>query len=173
MIIVLLERAFLFFVLTSDRPLPVTTIFVFSKPLCSADRDSGISCTAAKALFIAVKGLSTAAKICDCCSLALLQLFCRTSWSHSAALQQPCSFRMGQQLRCKTAAESFKEPLKAAQRFCIPLQLEWSCCLASKRLLNSCNLAVQLFWNDFVELYSAASFIRASTLLPLHDHYKS
>ena len=64
------------------------------------------------------------------------------------------------QLRCKTAAESFKEPSKAAQRFCIPLQLEWSCCLASKRLLNSCNLAVQLFCSDFVALYSAASFVR-------------
>ena len=34
-IIVLLEPAFLFFVLTSGRPLPVTTFFVFSKPLCS------------------------------------------------------------------------------------------------------------------------------------------
>ena len=68
------------------------------------------------------------------------------------------------QLRCKTAAESFKEPSKAAQRFCIPLQLEWSCCLASKRLLNSCNLAVQLFWSDFVALYSAASFVRECSL---------
>ena len=35
MILVLLEPAFLFFVLTSGRPLPVTTFFVFSKPLCS------------------------------------------------------------------------------------------------------------------------------------------
>ena len=95
MIIVLLEPAFLFFVLTSGRPLPVTTFFVFSKPLCSADRDSGIFCTAAKALFIAVKGLSTAAKICGCCSPALLQLFCSASWSHSAALQQRCKFRTG------------------------------------------------------------------------------
>ena len=34
---------------------------------------------------------------------------------------------------------------KAAQHFCIPLQLELSCCLASKMLLKSCNLAVQLF----------------------------
>ena len=34
MIIVLLEPAFLFFVL-SGRPLPVTTFFVFSKPPCS------------------------------------------------------------------------------------------------------------------------------------------
>ena len=33
-IIVLLKSAFLFFVLTSGRPLPVTTFFVFSKPLC-------------------------------------------------------------------------------------------------------------------------------------------
>ena len=65
------------------------------QPLCSADRDSGIFCTAAKALFIAVKGLSTAAQICDCCSAALLQLFRSTSWSHSAVLQQRCSFRTG------------------------------------------------------------------------------
>ena len=36
MIIVLLEPAFLFFVLTSGRPLPVTTFFVFSKPLIAA-----------------------------------------------------------------------------------------------------------------------------------------
>ena len=35
MIIVLLEPAFLYFVRTSGRPLPVTTFFVFSKPLCS------------------------------------------------------------------------------------------------------------------------------------------
>ena len=35
MIIVLLKTAFLFFVLTSGRPLLVTTFFVFSKPLCS------------------------------------------------------------------------------------------------------------------------------------------
>ena len=46
MIIVLLKSAFLFFVLTSGRPLPVTTFFVFSKPLCSADHDSGIFGTA-------------------------------------------------------------------------------------------------------------------------------
>ena len=90
MIIVLLEPAFLFFVLTSGRALPVTIFFVLFEatlqPLCSADCDSGIFCTAAKALFIAVKGLSTAAKICGCCSPALLQLFCSASWSHSAAL---------------------------------------------------------------------------------------
>ena len=35
MIIVLLEPAFLFFLLTSGRPLPVTAFFVLSKPLCS------------------------------------------------------------------------------------------------------------------------------------------
>ena len=88
-IIVLLKSAFLFFVLTSGRPLPVTTFFVFSKPLCSADRDSGIFCTAATALFIAVKGLSTAARNSQNLLLlqpALLQLFCNATWSHSAAL---------------------------------------------------------------------------------------
>ena len=96
MIIVLLKSAFLFFVLTSGRPLRVTTFFVFSKPLCSADRDSGIFCTAAKALFIAVKGLSTAARNSQNLLLlqpALIQLFCSASWSHSAVLQQRCSFR--------------------------------------------------------------------------------
>ena len=35
MIIVLLKSAFLFFLLTSGRPLRVSTFFVFSKPLCS------------------------------------------------------------------------------------------------------------------------------------------
>ena len=94
----LLKSVFLFFVLTSGRPLRVTTFFVFSKPLCSADRDSGIFCTAAKALFIAVKGLSTAARNSQNLLLlqpALLQLFCSASWSHSAALQQRSSFRTG------------------------------------------------------------------------------
>ena len=43
------------------------------------------------------------------------------------------------------AAKLLPRASKAAQRFCIPLQLELSCCLASKTLLNSCNLAVQLF----------------------------
>ena len=84
MIIVLLEPAFLFFVLTSGRPFNtgnnILCLFEATlQPLCSADRDSGIFYTAAKALFIAVKGLSTAAKICSCCSPALLQLFCRAS----------------------------------------------------------------------------------------------
>ena len=58
------------------------------------------------------------------------------------------------------AAKLLPRASKAAQRFCIPLQLELSCCLASKMLLNSCNLAVQLFCSDFVALYSAASFVR-------------
>ena len=73
-----------FSVLMSGRPLPVTTFFVFSKPFCSTYRDLGIFCTAATALFIAVKALSLqreTVKICYCCS----QLFCSTSWSHSAA----------------------------------------------------------------------------------------
>ena len=58
------------------------------------------------------------------------------------------------------AAKPLPRASKAAQRFCIPLQLELSCCFASKMLLNSCNLAVQLFCSDFVALYSAASFVR-------------
>ena len=49
------------------------------QPLCNAHLDSEIFCTAAKALFIAVKGLSTAAKICGYCSPVLLQLFCSAS----------------------------------------------------------------------------------------------
>ena len=82
---------FFFFVLTSGRPFNtgITTFFVFSKPLCSEDRDSGIFCTAAIALFIPVKGLSTVARNSQNLLLlqpALLQLFCSTSWSHSAAL---------------------------------------------------------------------------------------
>ena len=64
----IMEPVFLFFVLTSGGPLPVTTFFDFSKPLCSADHDSRIFCTTETALFIAVKRPSTAAKICDCCS---------------------------------------------------------------------------------------------------------
>ena len=56
------------------------------------------------------------------------------------------------------AAKLLPRASKAAQRFCSPLQLEWSCCLASKMLLNSCNLAVQLFWSDFAALYSACKF---------------
>ena len=57
MIIVLLKSAIhFFFVLTSGRPLPVTTFYLFEatlQPLSSPDRDSGIFCTAATALFIA------------------------------------------------------------------------------------------------------------------------
>ena len=52
------------------------------QPLCSADRDSGIFCIAATALFIAVKGLSTAARNSQNLLVrqpALLQLFCSAS----------------------------------------------------------------------------------------------
>ena len=87
---------FFFFVLTNGRPLPVTTFFLFSKPLCSHFAAQIVirefSSPLQKRCFIAVKGLSTAAKICGYCSPAFLQLFCSASWSHSAALQQRCSF---------------------------------------------------------------------------------
>ena len=62
------------------------------------------------------------------------------------------------------AAKPLPRASKGAQCFCIPLQLELSCHLASKTLLNSCNLVVQLFWSDFVALYSAASFVRGCSL---------
>lgn len=75
-------------------------------------------------------------------NVALLQLF-RSIWK-SANVLQNC----------------WRELQRLHQRFCSTLQLELSCCLASKMLLNSCNLAVQLFWSDFVALYSAASFVR-------------
>ena len=106
-----------FFVLTSGRPLPVTTFFVFSKPLYSADHDSGIFGTAAKALFIAVKGLFTAAKICGCRSPALLQLFCSASWSHSAALQQCCLFRTGRQGVLCSRADHVERPSRRVESF--------------------------------------------------------
>ena len=78
----------------SSRPLPIynNILCLFEatlQPLCSADRDWGIFCTAATALFIAVKGLSTAARNSQNLLLlqpALLQLFCIASWSHSEAL---------------------------------------------------------------------------------------
>ena len=108
---------FFFFVLTSGRPLPGTTFFVLKfeatlQPLCSADRDSGIFCTAATALFIAVKGLSTAARNSQNLLLlqpALLQLFCSASWSHSAALQQRYSFRTGTFFRDATYKAFYKK----------------------------------------------------------------
>ena len=58
------------------------------------------------------------------------------------------------------AAELLLRASKAAQCFCILLQLVLSCWLASKMPLNSCDLAVQLCCSDFVALYSAASFVR-------------
>jgi len=45
----------------------------------------------------------------------------------------------------KVGKNCCRELQRLHQRFCSPLQLELSCCLASKMLLNSCNLAVQLF----------------------------
>ena len=82
-IIVLLKPAFPFFgtnkcwAITSNNNilcLYKTTL----QPLCRTDRDSGIFCTAATVLFIAVKGLSTAALNRQNLLLlqpALLQLF--------------------------------------------------------------------------------------------------
>ena len=93
LIIALLEPAFLFFVLTSGRALPVKITCLFEatlQPLCSADHDSGIFCTAATALFIAVKGLSLqreTAIFCYCCS----QPFCSSFVALLEAILQRCS----------------------------------------------------------------------------------
>ena len=84
-----------FFVLTSGRTLPGTTFFVLKfeatlQPLCSADRDSEIFCTAATALFIAVKGLSLqreTAIFCYCCS----QPFCSSFVALLEVILQRCS----------------------------------------------------------------------------------
>ena len=68
--------AVVFFVLTSGRPLPVTHSLSFR------DNGSVIFCTAATALFIALKGLSTAASNTQNLLLvqpALLPLFCSAS----------------------------------------------------------------------------------------------
>ena len=51
------------------------------------------------------------------------------------------------------AAKPLPRASKAAQPFCIPLQLELSCCLVSKTLLNSCNLAVQPLSSAEASLY--------------------
>ena len=98
MIFVLLEPAFPFFVPMSGRPLAVTTFLVFSRPLCSHF-----------AVQIVIREFSAPLQQ-HCLSLsrgfplhpkfamlqpALLQLFCSTSWSHSAVLQQRCSFCTG------------------------------------------------------------------------------
>ena len=75
MIIVLLKSAFLFFVLTSGRPLQVTTFFVFSKPLCSHFAAQIVipefSAPLQKRRLSLSKGFSLqreTAKICYCCS---------------------------------------------------------------------------------------------------------
>ena len=89
-VIVLLKSA-----LTSGRTLPGTTFFVLKfeatlQPLCSADRDSEIFCTAATALFIAVKGLSLQRKtaiFCYCCS----QPFCSSFVALLEVILQRCS----------------------------------------------------------------------------------
>ena len=86
----------------------------------------------------------------------------------SDRLQLNCSFPAAtlQHLKVSNgAAKLLPRASNAAQPFCIPLQLELSCCLASKVLLSSCNWAVKLFWSDFVALSSTASFVRVQSNL--------
>ena len=93
MIIVLLKSAFLFFVLTSGRPLRVTTFFVFSKPLCSHFAAQIVipefSAPLQKRCLWQSKGFPLqreTAKICYCCSQPFYSSF---------FLQQRCLFRTG------------------------------------------------------------------------------
>ena len=94
MIIVLLEPAFLFFVLTSGRPLPVTTFFVFSKPLCSHFAAQIVirefSAPLQQRCLSLSKGFPLqreTAKICYCCS----QPFCSSFVALLEVILQHCS----------------------------------------------------------------------------------
>ena len=101
MIIVLLKSAFLFFVLTSGRPLRVTTFFVFSKPLCSHFAAQIVIPEFSAPLQQRCSSLSKGFPLqpnLRPLQPALLQLFCSASWSHSSALRQRCSFRTGTDL---------------------------------------------------------------------------
>ena len=85
------------------------------------------------------------AVICGKAFLAI-HVISRTLLSDRAQLNCSVTAATSQLLKVgNCAAKLLPRASKAAQRFCIPLQLELSCCLASKMLLNSCNLAVQLF----------------------------
>ena len=97
-IIVLLKSAFLFFVLTSGRPLPVTTFFVFSKPLCSYFAVQIVirefSALLQQRCLSLSKGFplqGETAKICYCCS----QPFCSSFVALLEVILQRCSFRTG------------------------------------------------------------------------------
>ena len=80
--------------------IPVTTFFVFSKPLCS---HSAVQCRSWFGNFLhRCKSTVYRCQRTFHCSPNLwllqrsaLQLFCSASWSHSAALQQRCLFRAG------------------------------------------------------------------------------
>ena len=120
-VIVLLKSAFLFFVLTSGRTLPGTTFFVLKfeatlQPLCSADRDSGIFCTAATALFIAVKGLSLqreTAIFCYCCS----QPFCSSFVALLEVILQRCSSAVRFVRAVALGSSSYLDPINVSPVF--------------------------------------------------------
>ena len=100
MIIVLLKSAFLFFVLTSGRPLRVITFFVFSKPFCSHFAAQIVipefSAPLQKRCLSLSKGFPLqreTAKICYCCSqpfyssfVALLEVILQRCSSAAEAL---------------------------------------------------------------------------------------
>ena len=87
-----------FFVLTSGRPLPVTTFFVFSKPLCSHFAAQIVirefSAPLQKRCLSLSKGFPLqreTAKICYCCS----QPFYSSFVALLEVILQRCSFRTG------------------------------------------------------------------------------
>ena len=94
MIIVLLKSAFLFFVLTSGKPLRVTTFFVFSKPLCSHFAAQIVipefSAPLQQRCLWLSKGFPLqreTTKICYCCS----QPFCSSFVALLGVILQRCS----------------------------------------------------------------------------------
>ena len=91
---------------------------------------SNLPCAQASSHFVQVQSTFSRYKSRNLCQgfiWRFMLLALKKVRSTAAELQRYCSYFAAfesRQLRCKTAAESFKEPSKAAQRFCIPLQLE-------------------------------------------------
>ena len=88
-----------FFVLTSGRPLPVTSFFVCSKPLCSHFAAQIViqefSAPLQKRCLSLSKGFPLQPKFATAAAQRFYSYFVALLESHSAALQQRCSFRTG------------------------------------------------------------------------------
>ena len=88
-----------FFVLTSGRPLPVTTFFVFSKPLCSHFAAQIVirefSAPLQKRCLSLSKGFPLQPKFAAAAAQRFYSSFAAPLEAILAALQQHCSFRTG------------------------------------------------------------------------------